>query len=249
MSFKRALGARELPDSLQLADGDYRLVQTLQHSFFAATGAYEGPGGKMLFKSGREASLFGFPMRWVGRLLARRELRMYEICSGIEGVPSGSAPVTETSFVRPFVEGRSHVRGEIVDNEFFPRFRKLLDQIHEREMAFVDLQKADNVLIDENGAPWLFDFQIAWHFPAHEKRQGIARFVPAPLGRFLLKRLQTADNYHLLRHWSRSQRETMSVSDQRIADRPSIGIRVHRLILNPWRALRKRLKSNTDSGR
>ena len=248
MSFQRALGARELPDNLLLEDGqEYRLVRTLQHSFFAATGLYEGPGGKKLFKSGREASLFGIPMQWVGRLLTRRELCMYAICHDIDGVPSGAELVTSTSFVRPFIEGHPLVRGERVDDEFFPRFKELLEQIHEREVAFVDLQKADNVLIDEKGAPWLFDFQIAWHFPVHQKRQGLARFVPGPLGRYLLTRLQTADNYHLLRHWKRSRPETMSAEDLRIAERPSIGIRIHRLFLNPWRALRKRWRAKSSS--
>ena len=148
MSYPRALGKRELPDELTLADGSYRRVKTLQHSFFAATGLYEGPGGKKLFKVGREASLFGLPLRWLGRFLSRRELFMYEVCAGIEGVPSDFEVVTDTGFARPYIEGHPLERGERVGDDFFPRLQELLSEIHARELAFVDLQKAENVLVE-----------------------------------------------------------------------------------------------------
>ena len=242
MSFQRALGSRELPDKLALADGAYRRVQTLQHSFFAATGLYEGPGGKMLFKVGREASLFGFPMRWIGRLLSRRELWMYEVCSGIEGVPTEFEVITDTGFVRPFIEGHPLERGERVNDEFFPRLQKLLGEIHARELAFVDLQKAENVLVDEVGAPWLFDFQAAWHFPSRGGRTGLARIIPGPLGRYILRRFQTADDFHVLKHWRRSRPDTISAEQLESTHHPGGWIRIHRVLHNRWRALRKRVR-------
>ena len=242
MSFQRALGSRELPDELVLADGAYRRIQTLQHSFFAATGLYEGPGGKKLFKVGREASLFGFPMRWIGKLLSKRELTMYEVCAGIEGVPVEFEVITDTGFARPFIEGHPLERGERVNDEFFPRLQKLLSEIHERELAFVDLQKAENVLVDDEGAPWLFDFQAAWHFPSSGGRAGLARFVPGPIGRYILRRFQTADDFHVLKHWRRSRPDTISAEQLESTHHPGGWIRIHRVLHNRWRALRKRLR-------
>ncbi len=246
MSFQRALGNRELPDELVLADGAYRRIQTLQHSFFAATGLYEGPCGKKLYKVGREVSFFGFPMRWVGRILSRRELAMYAVCDGIRGVPTDFEVVTDTGFARPFIEGHPLERGERVGDEFFPQLQELLAEIHARELAFVDLQKEENVLVDEDGAPWLFDFQAAWHYPARGARLGVARFVPSPLGRYILRRFQKADDFHVLKHWRRSRPDTISAEQLESTHHPGRWIKIHRVLHNRWRALRKRWRAKGD---
>jgi hypothetical protein len=240
MSFQRALGSRDLPEELALSDGPHTLLRTLQHSFFAATGLYEGPGGRKLVKVGREASLLGLPMRWLGRWLARRELAMYEVCRGIEGVPTEYEVVTPTAFARPFVEGHPLERGERVGDGFFPRLRELLAEIHARDVAFVDLQKAENVLVDERGEPCLFDFQAAWHFPPRGARRGLARLVPGPLGRYALRRLQAADDFHVLKHWRRSRPDTIPAEELERTHHPGGWIRLHRVVHNRWRALRRR---------
>ena len=71
----RALGSRELPETIELASGRWDRVRPLQHSFFAATGVYANTGGaRMFYKVGREAPFFRIPLRVLGRFLARREL-------------------------------------------------------------------------------------------------------------------------------------------------------------------------------
>jgi hypothetical protein len=243
----RALGDAELADEVRLADGaPYRRSSVLQHGFFAATGLYSGPRGKMVVKAGREASFFGLPLRWLGRWLVNRELEMYARCAGIEGVPGSGERIADTRFARSFVEGHPLERGERVDDAFFPRLEELVSRIHERGVAFVDLQKCANVLVDASGRPWLVDFQTAWHWPERRERRGGQRWIPDRLGRFILRRLQAGDRFHVLKHWRRCRPDTISPEKLESTHHPDGWMRVHRAVHNRWRALRKRLRERRE---
>jgi hypothetical protein len=240
--FTRALGARELPPVIAVASrgGErFERERTLQHSFFAATGVYVGHGGeRLLHKVGREASLFGLPLRFVGRMLARRELALYAACAGIEGVPQEFEPAGDTGLVRPFIAGHPLVRGERVGDDFFPALQRMLAEIHARDVAFVDLQKCENVLVGDDGRPHLFDFQASWRLPPRAERRWL-RLVPERLLRYALARLQESDRFHVLKHWRRCRPDTISPEALASTSRPSRWIRAHRTIHGPWRALRR----------
>ena len=119
----RALGRRELPERVDVAGESYVLERTLQHSFFAATGAFRGPRGRIVVKLGRQASFLGFPLRWLGRWLARREIAFYERLQDLPGVPDCLGPVGETGFAHAYVEGRPHWRYGPLPNAFFESLR------------------------------------------------------------------------------------------------------------------------------
>ncbi len=246
----RALGNGELAGEIRLADGSrYVRSRMLQHGFFAATGLYSGPRGTIVLKAGREASFFGLPLHWLGRWLANRELEMYARCAGIEGVPGDGERIDDTRFVRSYVEGHSLERGERVDDAFFPRLESLVAQIHARDMAFVDLQKCANVLVDTSGRPWLVDFQTAWHWPAREQRRGGQRLIPDRLGRYILRRFQAADRFHVLKHWRRCRPDSISPEALESTHHPDSWTRAHRIVHNRWRALRQKLRERRDSKR
>jgi hypothetical protein len=237
----RALGASDLPARLALADGEYVHVRTFKHDFFAATGLYEGPSGRAILKLGRTARLLGLPMVWMGRLLANHETRIYREVEHLEGVPRCLGRWGETGFVHAFVEGHPLQRDERVDDEFFPRLESLLHEIHRRGIAYVDLEKRENILVDERGRPCLIDFQISWRWAGYEtgRATGMQRLLPASLARFLLTRLQQGDRYHLLKHWRRHRPDLLTSQQLAASYRHGWAIELHRRLSRPATLLRR----------
>ena len=76
------------------------------------------------------------------------------------------APSLATGIVREYIEGHPLARQERVPDAFHSRLRFQIDQLHARGMAYVDLEKCENVLVGDDGQPYLIDFQISWYLPA-----------------------------------------------------------------------------------
>ena len=56
-------------------------------------------------------------------------------------------------------------RDERVSDTFFDELAELVSWLHERHMAYVDLNKRQNILMGDDGRPYLIDFQISLHLP------------------------------------------------------------------------------------
>ncbi len=236
----RALGRDEMPAAVGLTDGDYRHLRTYKHDFFAATGLYEGPSGRVILKLGRQVSLLGVPMRWLGRFLADRETALYEQVEDLAGVPRCLGRWGPTGFVHAFVEGHPLQRDEPVDEAFFPRLEALLEAMHARGIAYVDLEKRENILVDREGKPCLIDFQISWSWPVDAApRRGFARLIPDALGRWILGRLQAADRYHLLKHHRRHRPRDLTPEQLDASYRHGGAIAWHRRLFRPVTLLRR----------
>lgn len=242
----RALGAREMPSEIELSDGRYRHVRTFKHDFFAATGLYEGPSGRVVLKLGRTATLLGFPMAWLGEWAADHEADMYRLAEGVVGVPRCFGRVGRTGFVHAFAEGHPLQRHEWVEDEFFPALSRMLDELHARGMAYVDLEKRENILVGTDGRPWLIDFQISYPGPdldgAIQRRRGpgaLHKLIPVAFRRYLLTRLQRGDRYHLLKHRRRHRPDTLT--EREIASSYQVGmtIQLHRRLMRPLTLLRR----------
>jgi len=236
----RALGPADLPAGLELADGTYTHLRTYKHDFFAATGLYEGPSGKVILKMGRTASLFGLPMTWLGRRLTERELAVYRELQGVPGVPRCYDLWATTGLVHAFIEGHPLQRNERVNDEFFDRLGQVIDEIHSRRIAYVDLEKRENILVDADGRPALIDFQISWWWPTDRSRKpGLGRILPNALGRRILAKLQAADLYHLLKHRRRHRPDLLTPEQIRQSYRCGPLVRIHRVVARPFTALRR----------
>jgi hypothetical protein len=240
-SWLRALGRAEMPARITLRDGEYIHLRTWKHDFFAATGLYDGPSGRVVLKLGRTASLLGIPMSWVGRLLCDRELAVYRAVDDLPGVPRCLGKWGETGLVHTFVEGHPLQRHERVDDDFFPRLESLITEFHSRGIAYVDLEKRENILVDARGRPSLIDFQISWRWPINrqDRREGLMRLVPADLGRFLLARLQEGDRYHLLKHRRRHRPDSLTPRQIELSYRPGAYVEVYSRVTRPFTLLRR----------
>jgi len=235
-----------LPEVIECQGGRYQRVETFKHDFFAATGLYRGPDGLIVVKLGRTNPLFcGLPLRWIGRFLARHEIRIYRLLHDLPGVPQYIGPVGETGFAHAFVPGHPLGRREPVSDTFFDELGRLLAAVHARQIAYVDLNKRQNILVGDDGRPYLIDFQIALHLPRAGWRGGSA-------AQWVLGRFQRADRYHLLKHKRRLRPDLLTPDERAEVERLSVWIRLHRLVARPLthvrRAILRRLKAGAAEG-
>lgn len=241
-SWLLALGRNDLPPEILCDGAEYKRARVLKHDFFAATGLYEGTEGAVILKIGRTADLFGFPMEWLGAFLCRREVVGYQRLSDVPGVPALIGRVGRTGFVHAFVPGHDLRAGERVSDEFFSLLRGILDAVHAKGMAYVDLEKRENILVDNRGDPCLIDFQISWYWPL--RRGGRSRAA-----RWLLHRCQESDHYHLLKHWRRHRPDQLTDEQVWHSRQKPTSIRFHQWVARPLTRLRRRMLKKLDPAR
>jgi hypothetical protein len=245
----RALGRKGLPASFVIDGTMYRLAQTVKHDFWAATGFYASDAGrKVVLKMGRTQEYAGFPLDWAGRWLCRREVRFYQHLADLPNVPAVLGTVGPTGFVHDYVEGRPLCKDRPVPDGFFDRLQALIDELHRRDLAYVDTNKPENILLGADGLPHLIDFQIS-----ADLREPLPVPVPLPLPaavrRAIVRRMQRADLYHLLKHKKRLRRDEMTPDELARAGRRGFLIRLHRFLTRPYFLIRRRtFKRLRDSG-
>lgn len=238
----RALGRTPFPAEVCISGRRYRLQKVFKHDFFAVTGLMESADGRrIVLKIGRTAPLLGWPAAWVGAWLAGREARIYRALRGVRGIPAFAGTWGRCGMAHEYVAGHSLSRNEKVSDEFFDQLENLLREVHARDMAYVDLEKCANVLVGDDGRPWLIDFQISWHWPGPLGR----RF---PLTR-LLRRLQHMDHYHLLKHRRKLRPDQLSAAQLEAAQKPPGSIRLHRLLTAPLQQIRRAVLRRLDPDR
>jgi hypothetical protein len=218
----------------------YRRVEIFKHDSWAATARYRSERGDVVCKLNRVQSIFGLPMAWLGRWLARRESLALRRLAGLQGIPQALDPrsaeglLLPNAVAHPYIPGHPLSSREQPRDEFFTDLERLLRAVHARDVAYIDLHKRENILVDEAGRPWLIDFQVCFGLWS-------PRLARIPALRALLRALQAADWYHLLKHVKRHRPDQLGhIEAARGAGRPW-WIRVHRLLAVPFRTLRRGL--------
>ena len=120
---------------------------------------------------------------------------MLALLADLPNVPALRGPirvggkVLDNAVAHVYVPGHPLDRCDRVPDDFFPRLGRLLAAMHRRNMAYVDLHKRENILVGDDGQPYLIDFQISmvlWRrWPAETE-----------VVRGLLTLLQRSDEYH-----------------------------------------------------
>ncbi|RMF74195.1 MAG: hypothetical protein D6744_14760 [Planctomycetota bacterium] len=229
-----ALPSGTLPQQVRCRGRVYRHVQTFKHDFFAATGLYRGDDGRLVvLKIGRTTDLAGLPFSTIGRFLARRESDMYQRVHDLPGVPRFVGRVGRFGLLHEFVPGHPLERKEEVSDAFFDELRDTLAALHARHIAYVDLNKRQNILMGDDGRPYLIDFQISLFAPPRGWR-GLA-----PL-RWLLRVFQQADDYHYLKHKARLRPDLLTPEERRRAERKPFWVRWHTRLTRPLTLLRRK---------
>jgi predicted Ser/Thr protein kinase len=163
------------------------------------------------------------------RRLAKREADHLERLAGIPGIPRLLGRPSADAFLREWIDGSTLRELDHVPDTVFPALRELLAAVHARGVAYADLAKEENVIVDLAGRPWLVDFQIS-----------VAK--GSWLGGFAA-RLMSADRYHLARHVKRRRPDQLTDADLRaIAEGKGVISRLHKtLVKKPYNLVTRKL--------
>jgi hypothetical protein len=148
----------------------------------------------------------------------------------VAAVPRLMGQVGENGLVHAYVPGRPLGKEGAVPDGFFDELLELVAELHRREIAYVDTNKASNILLGEDGRPHLIDFQISYDV------RGLGNNL---VNRAILRRLQREDVYHLLKHKKRLRPDLLSDQQRRIVEHKSWAIRVHRFVTRPYFVIRR----------
>lgn len=231
----RALGNSEPPPEIQIGGRTYLHVKTFKHDSWAATALYAGEAGRVVCKFNRRQRIGLLPTAWLGRWLARRERACLLRLNDVPNVPRWSGEVyadgrrQRNAVAHEFISGATLRTASHVGPDFAKQLTALLCEVHARGMAYVDLHKRENILVGDDGRPYLIDFQISFALPHRWPGNGL-------LPRLLLKLLQQSDTYHLQKHLCFLRRR---FGDASPAPRRPWWIRWHRRVAVPLRSLRR----------
>jgi len=228
-----ALGDQPMPPTVDLPDRSVRHVETFKHDFFAATGLYRDRRDReVVVKIYRSRGFIGLPLRWAGRWMAGRESRHYQALAGVAGVPEFEGQPDDCSLSHQFVPGRPLHRSDKVDDHFFDRLAATLEEMHRRNITCVDLDKPENILLGDDGRPYLIDFQISWYV-----RPGI--LTGGWISRRIFRRFKKEDLYHFRKHKRRIRPDQLTEQEAALAYRKSCWIVLHRIVTRPYFIIRR----------
>lgn len=228
----RALGKNE-PPLLVMVDGEvFERAEQFKHDSWAATAAYtSATGRRIVCKFNREVGIGWIPMAWLGRFLARREKYFLTQLAGVRGIPAVypavevNGKVRHTAVAHDYIPGKPLSISDRLRPDFFEKVEELLGVLHSQRIAYVDLHKQENVLVGDDGLPYLIDFQVSVQLPKLAICQPVFRA------------LRDCDCYHLDKHrWL----HRMPPASGKSFTRP-FWLQLHRQIGVPLRTLRRRL--------
>jgi hypothetical protein len=232
----RALGRGEPPATIDIDGRRYQREVVLKHDSWAATAVFsDSSGHRIACKFNRAHRLFFLPMGWLGRHLAQREWKALQRLNGTDGFPTPVGPISADGVFLPNAVAHEWIEGETfkpwlpVDEHFFPRLRAMIATLHTHDMAYVDMAKWENILVGNDGRPYLLDYQIHFHLPRHWP------------GRWWLRCLQAADLYYLHRQWLRARPDQVSPADRDAWMREPGLVQLGETLGGPWRWLRLRI--------
>jgi hypothetical protein len=232
----RALGAVDPPMEVVVDGQRYEQVEIYKHDSWAATALYAGAAGRITCKFNRIQSILGFPTLWLGKRLAERERCALERLADLPQIPKPLGPVfvggqrLRNAVARVFIPGHPLGKHETVGPGFFASLREAILEMHHRGIAYVDLHKRENVIVGDDGRPYLVDFQINLDI-THPR----LRWLPGI--RTVFDWFREGDLYHLEKHIRRADPQAATATRLEI---PS-WLRFHRTIAVPFRELRRRL--------
>lgn len=234
----RALGKQDPPLEIQIDGATFTRQEIFKHDSWAATARYQGAGGDVVCKFNRVQSIFGLPMAWLGRRLARREALALRRLAGLPGVPPACGPIfsegqrLENAVGHAFITAHPLARDEQLGDDFFPALLTLLREMHRRNLAYVDLHKRENILVGGDGLPHLIDFQVS--FGLWDERMARNALLQAGL-----RALIQADLYHLSKHIQKHRPDQASLLGD-TGKRP-VWIEFHRMVAVHLREFRRSL--------
>lgn len=240
--FFRALGKKDPPPVIRIGAAEYRFVKLFKHDSWAASALYDSGAERVVCKFNRSHPIGILPVGWLGRRLGRREADFLALLSDIELVPRLKDPVRVEGKIwlhavaHQFIPGHPMGRTEPLAPLFFEQLHSIIERMHQRGIAYVDLHKRENIIVGDDGRPHLVDFQISCRLP----HGWIGDLSPVKRWFEFLKQ---SDLYHLMKHTMRHQLLHLpdGLREQIIREHRPANRRLIRRIANRLRGWRRRL--------
>ncbi|MEM9417983.1 MAG: hypothetical protein AAGA25_02865 [Planctomycetota bacterium] len=235
------MGHEDPPARFEAGAYTWRRLHIYKHDAFAATALYaraDDASQKAVGKFSRRQPAFGVPFSWLGEWFHRREQEVYRRMNGQPGVPevlgeiNVDGQVWPSAAARLYIEGHPLEEGERPHDKFFPALEKLIRQFHVHRVAIVDLHKRDNILVGDDGEPYLIDFQISLLASSGWR----AWFDPRA---WWLPSAQRADLYHLMKNWRRHRPDQLTPEQLDLDRYRPVSIRLWRKFIRPIHAGRR----------
>ena len=96
----------------------------------------------------------------IGPILIRREYGALQKLIGVKGIPQLKFKIDKCAIAMEHIDHKtlSMFPEDAVGNEFYAKLAKVVENIHSRGVAHCDLRSRGNVLVGENGEPYVVDF-------------------------------------------------------------------------------------------
>jgi hypothetical protein len=195
------------------------VIRELKDDGFAHTRLVRMDGRSWLHKEYRFRVPLGRLLTPLCRYWARHEMEVGRALADIRGVPGAPIALDDTTFCRPWIDGcdlRAHQQaGGALSDVFFDELVLLVQRIHERGVAYADLQKKDNIIVGSDGRPYLIDFQISLR--RYEGRSALRRAVSD----WWVRHTQSDDLRHVYKHKRRLRPDLITPEEEELTTRRS----------------------------
>lgn len=118
---------------------------------------------------------------FVGMIVTKREAFIYKKLQGIQGIPKCYGLIDRYAIAIEYIPGRNgeELIGENFSPSFFDKMREVIDTVHNRGVVLCDRRNVKNILMREDGRPYLIDFATAF------QKGGRLNFIKNALYRIL----------------------------------------------------------------
>jgi hypothetical protein len=99
-----------------------------------------------------------------GTISTLREAYIYRKLHGLPGIPEFLGLVDRYAIAVAYIPGRNASelnQGELTPL-FFKKLKEIVDAVHNRGIVLCDLRNSKNVIVGDNGEPYLIDFSTAF---------------------------------------------------------------------------------------
>ena len=188
--------------------------ELLKKDLFGEIRRQQTDAGTRIIRDTRKASPW---LRWLARLLLRREARVLAAINGIDGVPRLLAAERDL-LARSYLPGVAMQVGKPRDPDYFKAAAGLLRKLHRAGVVHNDLAKEPNLLVRNDGTPAFVDFQLARYAPGRGR---------------LFRRLGYEDLRHLLKHKRTYCPQYLTRRELAILANPSLPSRIWMRTIKP----------------
>ena len=221
------------PGKYRFGPLEFRRIDRLKEDFFSCNELLEDENGRIWVLKISRFLYVGSVANGPARFLSRREQRFYARLQGVQGIPELYPVVGANFLLHEFIPGDTLKVRKDVSDEFFDQLAELVRATHARGVASADLSKRANVIVGDDGRPYLIDFQISMGLVP--PKGPLARASNA-----FTRHLMREDLYHVYKHKRYLRPDLLTPEEDEMSRRRSLPNKIHRnVIARPYLAVKR----------